>query len=146
KKSLEEIASENDELSSKAQSLKDSEEIISNKKEEQHFFNLKSNIAMEHVFASNSFQDKIQNRLNKHYKEGNDSKTIRSINPQTNVSTVELNLDDSCISFVISGESYEQNVCVGEDYEDLKQYYEDILDLQTDFEEKDELTKNEFEK
>ncbi|CAG8695606.1 3758_t:CDS:2, partial [Ambispora gerdemannii] len=93
KRSLEVVASENGELSSKAQEMlrkfdpminssyverywtstrvneerekTRSEEIISNEKEEQHFFNLKSNIAMEHDVARNSFRTQILERLNK---------------------------------------------------------------------------------
>ncbi|CAG8584893.1 2685_t:CDS:10 [Diversispora eburnea] len=93
KRSLEEIASENGELSPKAQEIlrnfdtmikklsverywssakvneerekTRSEKIISNEREEQHFFNLKSNIAMEHDVASNSFRTQILERLNK---------------------------------------------------------------------------------
>ncbi|CAG8666313.1 29041_t:CDS:10, partial [Racocetra persica] len=192
KKLLEEIASENDELSSKAQvMLRDFdiiiknlaaerywnstkvneerektrlEEIISNEKEKQHFFKLKSNIAMEHDIASNLFQIQIQNRF-KRYNDSskqNDSKKrikiddyfpVRSITPQTNISTVDLNPDDSCVSFVshdISCESYEQSICADEDdkFKSMISWksHDNILDMQMDFEEKDELTEDEFEK
>ncbi|CAG8634671.1 9908_t:CDS:2, partial [Cetraspora pellucida] len=135
KKSLEEIASENGELSSKAQSILRhfDKEIIYNEKEEQHFLNLKSNIVMEHDIASNSLQIQIQKRFRETSNKCDSKKRIkiddyfpsRSITPQTNISAVDLN---PIIPSIRGGEDDEE------------------LESMTYLEEKDELTEDEFEK
>ncbi|CAG8715188.1 7630_t:CDS:2, partial [Funneliformis mosseae] len=104
KRALETISSENDELSSKAQewlrnfdimikslsierhwtSTKVNEkrkktqalELISAEKEEQHFYNVRSNIAVEYDSASDDFQVRTQ-RLSS-FKEPSDSKKMKS--------------------------------------------------------------------